>query len=144
MSEERLPAPMGLNPDGLKCGSGVLFSSTKSRRWPWGSNPRPGSCCKPNGSAVRGPRKKGSGEFVSSAGNCVDPVVPSDGRIPLKQATREAVRELERRIITKVLQAHNWNRKKAAKSMSISYRALLYKIQETGLVSDRIESINEI
>src|SRR5947199_7284776 len=83
-------------------------------------------------------------ELVSSTGNCFDPVVPSDGRIPLKQATREAVRELERRIITKVLQAHNWNRKKAAKSMSISYRALLYKIQETGLVSDRIESMNEI
>ncbi|PYX99429.1 MAG: hypothetical protein DMG63_08865 [Acidobacteria bacterium] len=32
---------------------------------------------------------------------------------------------------------HNWNRKKAAKAMSISYRALLYKIQETGIAPRR-------
>jgi two-component system response regulator AtoC len=77
-------------------------------------------------------------ELVSHNGNCFDPVIPSDGRISLKHATREAVRELERRIIMKVLHTHNWNRKKAAKAMSISYRALLYKIQETGIISNRI------
>jgi len=48
---------------------------------------------------------------------------------------RQAVRELERRIIFKVLQANNWNRKKAARSLNISYRALLYKIREAGLGS---------
>jgi len=77
-------------------------------------------------------------ELVSQNGNCFDPIIPSDGRISLKQATRDAVRELERRIIVKVLQTHNWNRKKAAKAMSISYRALLYKIQDTGIISNRL------
>jgi two-component system response regulator AtoC len=77
-------------------------------------------------------------ELVSSNGNCFDPVIPSDGKISLKHATREAVRELERRIIMKVLHTHNWNRKKAAKAMSISYRALLYKIQDTGIISNRV------
>ena len=83
-------------------------------------------------------------ELVSNGGNCFDPIIPSDGRISLKKATRDAVRELERRIIIKVLQTHNWNRKKAAKSMSISYRALLYKIQETGIVSNRMKTMEEL
>jgi len=77
-------------------------------------------------------------ELVSrGGGNCFDPLIPLDGKISLKKATRDAVRELERRIILKVLQTHNWNRKKAAKAMSISYRALLYKIQETGIAARR-------
>ncbi len=76
-------------------------------------------------------------ELVVRNGDCFDPVIPADGRISLKKATRDAVRELERRIILKVLHAHNWNRKRAARAMSISYRALLYKIQETGISPGR-------
>jgi len=60
-----------------------------------------------------------------------DVAIPLDGKISLKKVTREASRQLERRIIAKVLHAHNWNRTKAAAALSISYRALLYKIQET-------------
>jgi two-component system, NtrC family, response regulator AtoC len=82
-------------------------------------------------------------ELVSRGANCFDPVIPSDGRISLKKATRDATRELERRIIMRVLHAHNWNRKKAAKAMSISYRALLYKIQETGISSNRLRPAQE-
>jgi len=37
-----------------------------------------------------------------------------------------------------VLQAHHWNRKRAAKALSISYRALLYKIRDTGLPANRV------
>jgi len=47
------------------------------------------------------------------------------------------VRELERKVILKVLQNHHWNRKQAARSLSISYRALLYKIRDAGLPSNR-------
>ena len=79
-------------------------------------------------------------ELVSRGGDCFDPVIPADGKISLKKTTREAVRELERRIILKVLQTHNWNRKKAAKAMSISYRALLYKIEETGIANGRAKT----
>ena len=84
-------------------------------------------------------------ELVSrGGGSCFDPLIPLDGKISLKKATRDAVRELQRRIILKVLQTHNWNRKKAAKAMSISYRALLYKIQETGIASKRKNAVEDV
>jgi two-component system response regulator AtoC len=63
--------------------------------------------------------------------------IPGDGAISLKRVTREAVRELERQVILKALQAHNWNRKRAARALGISYRALLYKVRDAGLVSNR-------
>ena len=63
--------------------------------------------------------------------------LPLDGQISLKKLTRQAVRELERKVILKVLQTHHWNRKQAAKALSISYRALLYKIRDAGLPSNR-------
>ena len=63
--------------------------------------------------------------------------IPLDGQISLKKLTRQAVRELERKVILKVLQAHHWNRKQAARTLGISYRALLYKIRDAGLPSNR-------
>jgi two-component system, NtrC family, response regulator AtoC len=63
--------------------------------------------------------------------------IPIDGQISLKKLTRQAVRELERKVILKVLQAHHWNRKQSARALSISYRALLYKIRDAGLPSNR-------
>src|SRR5207253_8473014 len=63
--------------------------------------------------------------------------IPVDGQISLKKLTRQAVRELERKVILKVLQNHHWNRKQAANALSISYRALLYKIRDAGLPSNR-------
>src|ERR1700741_1458097 len=64
--------------------------------------------------------------------------IPVDGQISLKKLTRQAVRELERKVILKVLQNHHWNRKQAARALSISYRALLYKIRDAGLPSNRV------
>jgi len=52
--------------------------------------------------------------------------------------TRRASRELERKIIFKVLQANRWNRKQAAGVLKISYRALLYKLKDAGVVSARM------
>jgi two-component system response regulator AtoC len=63
--------------------------------------------------------------------------IPIDGPISLKKLTRQAVRELERKVILKVLQTHHWNRKQSAKTLGISYRALLYKIRDAGLPSNR-------
>jgi two-component system response regulator AtoC len=63
--------------------------------------------------------------------------VSGNGSIHLKDVTRQAVRKIERDIIFKVLQANQWNRKKAARALHISYRALLYKLKETGLQSER-------
>ena len=63
-----------------------------------------------------------------------------DGTVPLKQATRQAVQELESRIILNVLQQTHWNRKQAAKVLCISYRALLYKIRAAGLHMKKVSS----
>src|ERR1700747_832274 len=60
-----------------------------------------------------------------------------DGPISLKKLTRQATRELERKVILKVLQANHWNRKQAARALGISYRALLYKIRDAGLPPNR-------
>src|SRR5271167_4511657 len=60
-----------------------------------------------------------------------------DGPISLKKMTRQCVRELERKVILKVLQQHHWNRKQSARTLGISYRALLYKIRDAGLPSNR-------
>ena len=66
-----------------------------------------------------------------------NPDINLDGPISLKKVTRQATRELERKIILKVLQAHHWNRKQAARALNISYRALLYKIRDAGLPPNR-------
>jgi two-component system response regulator AtoC len=52
--------------------------------------------------------------------------------ISLKMVTKKATHELERQIILKVLKAHNWNRQKTAKWLKISYRSLLYKLNDVG------------
>lgn len=51
---------------------------------------------------------------------------------PLKQATRLASTQLERRLISEVLAATGGNRKRAADELGISYKALLYKLKQAG------------
>ncbi|MGD0736121.1 MAG: sigma 54-interacting transcriptional regulator [Terracidiphilus sp.] len=51
--------------------------------------------------------------------------------ISLKEITKAATRDLEKEIILKVLQANGWNRRNTAKWLNISYRSLLYKLQES-------------
>ena len=51
----------------------------------------------------------------------------------LRQVHREAVAKAESEIIRKALEMTNWNRKKAANILNISYKALLYKIKECGI-----------
>jgi two-component system, NtrC family, response regulator AtoC len=66
--------------------------------------------------------------------------IVADGPVSLKAATRQVVRELERKIILKVLQENHWNRKQTARSLNISYRALLYKIKEAGLPHKKVSA----
>jgi two-component system response regulator AtoC len=51
----------------------------------------------------------------------------------LKEVHQEALKKAECETILKALEMTNWNRKKAADILNISYKALLYKIKETGL-----------
>jgi two-component system, NtrC family, response regulator AtoC len=78
-----------------------------------------------------------SSDLVTREQEYFNPDLNFDGPISLKKLTRQAVRELERKVILKVLQANHWNRKQAARALSISYRALLYKIRDAGLPSNR-------
>jgi hypothetical protein len=64
--------------------------------------------------------------------------------VPLKKITSQAVHRLEKEIILKVLQAHHWNRRRAAESLKISYRALLYKIRDAGLSPNRTTNVKSM
>jgi transcriptional regulator with PAS, ATPase and Fis domain len=59
--------------------------------------------------------------------------------VPLRSIAKEAIRELERNVILEALRAHQWNRRKTAQALKISYRALIYKIRDTGLISNRAD-----
>lgn len=58
-----------------------------------------------------------------------------DQPISLKEIARQAAREAERVAIKEVLDRVHWNRAKAARLLQISYKALLYKIVQCGLVT---------
>jgi len=55
--------------------------------------------------------------------------------VSLKDIARQAAREAERVAIKEVLDRVHWNRAKAARLLQISYKALLYKIVQCGLVT---------
>ncbi|MGA2425789.1 MAG: sigma 54-interacting transcriptional regulator [Terriglobales bacterium] len=59
---------------------------------------------------------------------------PAEEKSSLKLLVRNAKGETERSAIAQALEQTHWNRKAAARSLNISYRALLYKIQEYHLV----------
>ena len=51
----------------------------------------------------------------------------------LKEAARAASRLAERAMILSQLERTHWNRKRAARDLQISYKALLYKLKQLGL-----------
>ena len=59
--------------------------------------------------------------------------LPMHRSLPLKARTQQLVREVETQAILRVLQLNNWNRRKSAQMLNISYRALLYKIRSAGI-----------
>jgi two-component system, NtrC family, response regulator AtoC len=62
-------------------------------------------------------------------------VIPEDTTeiTPLKMAAKEAMLKAEREMILRALRETNWNKKKAAQILQVSYKALLYKIKECGI-----------
>ncbi|HVH71866.1 MAG TPA: sigma 54-interacting transcriptional regulator [Candidatus Dormibacteraeota bacterium] len=59
---------------------------------------------------------------------------PMLAQTSLKDAARAASRRTERQLIIKALERTHWNRKRAAQQLQISYKSLLYKIKQTGVV----------
>ena len=58
---------------------------------------------------------------------------PGDQPVSLREIGKRAAREAEREALQRVLYQTNWNRKKAAKILEVSYKTLLQKIKECGL-----------
>jgi len=61
---------------------------------------------------------------------------PGISQVPsgsLKEAARAASRVAERAMILNQLERTHWNRKRAARELQISYKALLYKLKQLGL-----------
>jgi len=59
------------------------------------------------------------------------------GTLPLKEIAKEAVRDRERSMILETLRANQWNRRRTAEALRISYRTLIYKIRAAGLIAKR-------
>lgn len=53
--------------------------------------------------------------------------------LSLGEYTKQVLREVERDRILRVLQDHQWNRRRTAEVLRISYRSLLYKIKKANL-----------
>ncbi len=75
----------------------------------------------------RSPRTPGAGPAMTA--------VAPDQVISLKEIARQAARDAERVAIKEVLDRVHGNRAKAARLLQISYKALLYKIVQCGLVT---------
>jgi two-component system response regulator AtoC len=56
----------------------------------------------------------------------------------LKSIARAAARVAEKRVIARILDQTRWNRKEAAERLQISYKALLYKMKESGLSDEPV------
>jgi two-component system response regulator AtoC len=74
----------------------------------------------------------------ASGSQPISPKIPENGsaKIPsgsLKEAARAASRQAERAMILNQLERTHWNRKRAARELQISYKALLYKLKQLGL-----------
>ena len=72
-------------------------------------------------------------DLVPDTPASVIPEIDLANPVSLKEITRAATRELEREIVLKVLEANGQSRVKTAKWLKISYRSLLYKLQESGV-----------
>ena len=51
----------------------------------------------------------------------------------LKEQVKGVSQRLETEIILRTLERHHWNRRRAAESLQISYRSLLYKMKSCNL-----------
>jgi len=61
--------------------------------------------------------------------------LPDDA--PLKEVGKRAARVAEREAILRALMRTGWNKRKAAKRLQVSYKALLYKIKDCEIVDPR-------
>jgi two-component system response regulator AtoC len=85
-----------------------------------------------NGFATKGENGNGNGHAKAVHSPTTHPfnMHTSEEKSSLKLLVRNAKGETERSAIAQALEQTHWNRKAAARLLNVSYRALLYKIQE--------------
>jgi two-component system response regulator AtoC len=71
------------------------------------------------------------------------PAPPAPAPVSLKAISRQAALAAEREVILRMLEQTRWNRVRAARLLGISYRALLYKLKDAGLESERRRARHE-
>jgi two-component system, NtrC family, response regulator AtoC len=89
----------------------------------------------PGGRAVSGPLPNAASNAVRVDGPSLHASLPEDA--PLKDVARRAARIAEREAILRALMRTGWNKRKAAKRLQVSYKALLYKIKDCAIVDPR-------
>jgi DNA-binding NtrC family response regulator len=85
-------------------------------------------------------REKAQGTLVPAVPAQPEPPPPpsaGSGDTPLKEVSRRAAMLAEREAILAMLGRTAWNKRRAAARLQISYKALLYKIKECGIVDPR-------
>jgi two-component system, NtrC family, response regulator AtoC len=75
-------------------------------------------------------------EQADTAGNANGSALPAAGPQSLAEVARLAMLKAERDLIVPTLRRVHWNRRKAAPLLGISYKTLLNKIKEQGIVQD--------
>lgn len=70
-------------------------------------------------------------DLLPAAETSLLPEMDLTSPLSLREITKTATRHIEREVILRVLQANGWSRRKTAKWLNISYRSLLYKLQES-------------
>ena len=63
----------------------------------------------------------------------IETLAESAGELPLREVSRRVSLEAERETIGRMLDHTQWNRKRAAKLLGVSYKTLLHKIRDCGL-----------
>ncbi|HET7825256.1 MAG TPA: sigma-54 dependent transcriptional regulator [Anaeromyxobacter sp.] len=85
--------------------------------------------------AIAVPVANSASNAVRVDGPSLHASLPDDA--PLKDVARRAARIAEREAILRALMRTGWNKRKAAKRLQISYKALLYKIKDCAIVDPR-------
>ncbi len=78
-------------------------------------------------------RSERSDRSGTSLKDLIEEIERTAGEVPLREVGRRASLEAERITIDRALQRTQWNRKRAARMLGVSYKTLLQKIRECGL-----------
>jgi two-component system response regulator AtoC len=89
----------------------------------------------PTARTLGGPLTNSVSNTVRLDGHALHATLPDDA--PLKDIARRAARIAEREAILRALMRTGWNKRKAAKRLQVSYKALLYKIKDCEIVDPR-------